>query len=263
PYKMGWAVSTDTGARPTLDSGHWPANGSAAIQRFTAYMLALALLETPDYTVTATGDFDALHAPANYSKALTADVMGAIGAPQFQQGAGVDAATAKVLTQNLTVAVLPLYLETAAAQNYSLQTATWAGAKLQQGMWYQMTAPLLLPGMGLGQYFLVTHNIAFSYARAVPCTPQDTAASCAEIVIHATPDPADFTKAHVQMSSLYHMPNFDALHYWSSINMRVVLKPDSLTPVVSDVRRSWYIAIDGVADPLISSERVVTTTTDH
>jgi hypothetical protein len=68
------------------------------------------------------------------------------------------------------------------------------------------------------------------------------------------------------MSSMFHMPDFDALHYWSSINMRLVVRPDTLEPVLSDMRKSWYIAVAGApkkSEPVISSERVVTTTADQ
>jgi hypothetical protein len=258
PHQMGWAVRYDTAAKASLDLGHWPANPDIPLQRFTAYMLAIAVLETPDYTVTATGDFDDVPNAQTYSNALAAEVAGAFGTPAPDEG---DAAAARTLARNIKPAILPLYLETDAAENYSLETATWAGARLEQGTWYQMTAPLLLPGVGLGQYFLVTHNIAFSYARPVPCAPDDAAKSCAEIVIHATPDPSDFAKVHVQMSSMFHMPDFDALHYWSSFNMRLVVKPATLEPVLSDVRKSWYVAVAAAPEsaPVVSSERVVTT----
>jgi hypothetical protein len=261
--RMGWVVSYDTAAKASLDLGNWPANGDIPLQRFTADLLAIALLETPNYKATSTGDFDEVRNPDSFSKALSAEVSTAFGT--VVPGEGENAGTSKMLAQNLKTVLQPGYIEDNTAQKHALETATWAGAKLEQGVWYQMTAPLLLPGMGLGQYFLVTHNIAFSYARAVPCTPQDAAASCAEIVVHATPEPGDFAKAHVQMSSLFHMPDFDALHYWSSINMRLVVRPDTLAPVLSDMRKSWYVTVDGPLkrDPVISSERVVTTTAYH
>lgn len=254
---LDWTVSYDSAAKAKVDLGHWPANGNLLLQRFTADMLAIALLETPNYKVTSTGDFDDLRTPENFSTALSTEVSAAFGAgAPFQ-----DDGTSKALAQNLKTVLLPAYLEANTAQTYSLETATWAGAKLEQGVWYQMTAPLLLPGMGLGQYFLVTHNIAFSYARPVPCTPQDAGQSCAEIVVHATPEPADFAKAHIQMSSMFHMPDFDTLRYWSSINMRLVVRPGTLEPVLGDMRKSWYVAVNGApkSDSVISSERVVTT----
>jgi tetratricopeptide (TPR) repeat protein len=257
--KPDWTVSYDTAAKASLDLGHWPANPDILFERFTAYLLTLALLETPNYKVTGTGDFDDVRNPDNFSKALLAEVSTAFGAQMPADASG----TAKTLVQNLRTVLQPGYLETNTAQTYSLETATWAGATLKQGTWYQMTAPLLLPGLGLSQYFLVTHNIDFSYARSVPCTADDTAKACAEIVIHATPEPRDLARAHVQMSSTFHMPTFDALHYWSSINMRLVVRPGTLEPILSDMRKSWYVAVDGApkSDSVISSERVVTTTT--
>ena len=255
----GWAVSYDSTAKAKLDLGHRPANSDILLQRFTAYLLAIALLETPKYTVNGTGDFQDVTNPENFRTALSTEVSATFGVPAKDDG---DRA-AKTLAQNLETVLLPVYLEDNIAQKYSLETATWAGAKLEQGTWYQMSAPLLLPGVGLGQFFMVNHTIAFSYARPLPCTPQDTAKACAEIVIHATPDPGDMTKAHVQMSSTFHMPDFDALHYWSSINMRLVVRPGTLEPVLSDMRKSWYIAVAGApknSEPVISSERVVTTT---
>jgi hypothetical protein len=257
--KLDWTVSYDPGAKTSIDLGHWPADGDALLERFTSYLLAIALLDTPNYKVGLTGDFDDLSNAEKFSKALSAEVSAAFGAAAPDEG--VNAGVSKALAQNLKTVAQPGYLQDNTAQEYSLETATWAGAKLVQGTWYQMTAPLLLPGLGLGQYFLVTHNIDFSYARPVPCTSQDTAKSCAEIVIHATPEPKDFARVHVQMSSAFHMPDFEALHYWSSINMRLVLRPATLEPVLSDMRKSWYVAVDGAItrDPVISSERVVTT----
>ncbi len=260
---LGWAVHYDTSAKASLDLGHWPADPDILMQRFSAYLLTLAVLETPDYSVNLTGDFDAVKNPDKFSAALSAEVAGAFGAAVPVEGA--NAGTSKGLAQDLRTVLKPGFVEAITAQKHALETATWTGAKLEQGAWYQMQAPLLLPGLVLGQYFLVTHDIAFSYARQIACTHDDTAKSCAEIVIHATPAPKDMARAHVEMSSLFHMPDFDALHYWSSINMRLVVKPGTLEPIVSDMRKSWYVSVDGKpnTDPVISSERVVTTTTYH
>lgn len=260
---LGWAVSYDTSAKAHLDLGRWPADPDLLLQRFSAYLLILAVLETPDYRVNPTGDFDAVKNPDKFSAALSAEVAGAFGAAGPVDG--TNAGTSKGLAQDLRTVLKPGFVEAITAQKHALETATWAGAKLEQGAWYQMQAPLLLPGLVLGQYFLVTHDIAFSYARQVACAHDDAAKSCAEIVVHATPEPKDMARAHVEMSSLFHMPDFDALHYWSSINLRLVVKPDTLEPTVSDMRKSWYVAVDGgpKTDPVISSERVVTTTTYH
>ena len=249
-----WAVSYDP-ATANTSMGDWPSSANGILERFTGYMLAIALLETPSFTIEHTGDFDDVREFAKFSAALSAEVSARFGTPPPDT---------KALAQNLKTVLSPGYLETSAAEQYSLETATWAGAQLQQGVWYQMTAPLLLPGMGMGE-FLVTHNIAFSYARAVPCTPDETAKTCAEIILHATPEPNDLQKARLAVSSDSHLTDFDALHYWATTDLRLVIEPDTLVPHLSDTRRSWYIAVDGAPkiDTVIASERIVTTTTYH
>ncbi len=249
-----WAVSYDP-ATANTSMGDWPSSANGILERFTGYMLAIALLETPSFTIEHTGDFDDVRESAKFSAALSAEVSARFGTPPPDT---------KALAQNLKTVLSPGYLETSAAEQYSLETATWAGAQLQQGVWYQMTAPLLLPGMGMGE-FLVTHNIAFSYARAVPCTPDETAKTCAEIILHATPEPNDLQKARLAVSSNSHLTDFDALHYWATTDLRLVIEPDTLVPHLSDTRRSWYIAVDGAPkiDTVIASERIVTTTTYH
>ena len=261
--RLGWAVLYDASAKAQLDLGRWPADPDILLQRFSAYLLILAILETPDYSVNLTGDFNAVKNPDKFSAALSAEVAGAFGAAVPVENAS--AGTSKALAQDLRTVLKPGFVQAITAQKHALETATWTGAKLEQGAWYRMQAPLLLPGLALGQYFLVTHDIAFSYARQVACTHDDTAKSCAEIVIHATPEPKDMARAHVEMSSLFHMPDFDALHYWSSINMRLVVKPGTLEPIVSDMRKSWYVSVDSgpKTDPVVSSERVVTTMSYH
>lgn len=241
-----FVVMTDPGTAD-IRMGDWPA-GHENLNVFAAHMLMLALLETPSYQVHNTGDFEMLRDGRAFSTALLAEI-------------GKDLQDSP--TNDIKDVLRPGNIETSTAMKYSLHTATWAGATMQQGVWYRMTAPLALSGLGLGQLFLVTHDIEFSYARPVACTPGDTTRDCAEIVIHATPDPADLAKAHIEMSSLFHMETFDSLHHWSSINLRLVLKPDTLMPYLSDMRRSWYVDIDGATEPMIASERVVTTSVYH
>ena len=251
-----WKVSYDP-AQPTVSLGEWPAKNDIA-RRFTGYMLAVALLETPGFAVYRNGDFEGIHDLRDFSTTVTAQASTRFGvsAPENSQATGAS----KALEQNLKAVLETTYVQAEAAQAYSVQTATWIGAKLEQGVWYQMSAPLALPGLGMGQ-FLVTHDIEFSYARNVPCGAGGAAPDCAEIVVHATPDPKDLKEARDQIASSFHMPSSDPLHYWSTIDMRLVVKPGTLVPYVTDIRRHWHVALDGGEDPVISSERVVTTTT--
>ena len=253
-----WKVSYDP-AQPIISLGDWPAKSDIA-RRFTGYMLAIALLETPGFAVYRTGDFEGIRDPTQFSATVSAQASAQFGASEPQKSETTGASQA--LEQNLKQALQATYIQADAAQAYAVQTATWIGAKLQQGVWYQMSAPLSLPGMGMGQ-FLVTHDIEFSYTRAIACAPGGAGADCAEIVVHATPDPKDLKLARDLITRSLHLPNSDGLHYWSTIDMRLVVKPGTLAPYVSDMRRHWYVALDGGEDPVISSERVVTTTAYH
>jgi len=249
-----WLVSHDPGSA-SADLGTWPP-GHDIMKRFAAYMLALAMLETPKFRVESNGDFYELREGAAFAKALSAEMTARFGTAPPEQ---------KALTQDLRSALVPGQIETRMAEMHSLETATWAGARLEQGKWYQMKAPLFLPGMGLGQYFLVTHTIEFSYTRDVACAPGDAAASCAEIVVRAAPTPDDLSKVMIQMASLFHMKDFDSLRYWSAIDLRLIVKPSTLAPVLSDMRRSWYVNVlgDSTMEPVVSSERIVTTLAYH
>lgn len=148
-----------------------------------------------------------------------------------------------------------------AQEQYNLETATWAGAKLQQGVWYQMSAPLFVPGLGLGQ-FLVNHDIQFSFTRMVACAPGDAEPSCAEIVVHATPAAEDLKNNITLLSRALYHSDANSMHYWATIDLRLVVKPETLVAYVSDWRRYWYIGMDSDST-VVSSERVVAVSTYH
>jgi tetratricopeptide (TPR) repeat protein len=256
-----WTVSYTPGT-VTADLGQWQGKNADVLRRFTAYLLTSALLRAPRIEVYHTGDFEYVHDPLEFGEALSAQVSARLGEPAPSQSEATGAS--RPIAQNLESVFLPQYVQSDAMETYNVETATWAGAKLEQGVWYQMTAPLFLPGMGMGQ-FLVTHNIEFSYTRQVPCTAADTGRTCVEIVLHATPDAKDLDEARAQVARRLKLASVDALHHWSTINIRLVVKPDTLVPYLSDTRRYWYVALDAALknDPVISSERVVAATTYH
>jgi hypothetical protein len=125
-----------------------------------------------------------------------------------------------------------------------------------------MSAPLFLPGLGMGK-FLVNHDIEFSFARQLACTPGANEPLCVEIIVHATPDATDLKLARELVTRALKISDPNALRYWSTTNLRLVVRPDTLAPYVSDTRRFWYIAIDGStkSGPAIWSERAVATLT--
>jgi hypothetical protein len=56
-----------------------------------------------------------------------------------------------------------------------------------------------------------------------------------------------------------------SVHYWSTTDVRLVTKPDTLLPYIRDARQYWYVAVEGTdkIDPIIESERIVATSLYH
>ncbi len=255
-----WAVSYEPGTA-TFDLGDWTGENNI-LRRFTAYLLASALIRAPKIEVYRTGDFEYAHDAHEFGETLSAEVTARLGDGTKAQGE--PAGSSLALAENLKSVFSPQFVDADAAEKYSIETATWIGARLQQRVWYQMSAPLFLPGLGMGQ-FLVTHDIEFSYARQVACTAGDPDRSCAEIVVHATPDAKDLQLARDEVAHSLRLPGAQSLHYWSTTDMRLVVRPDTLVPYVSDTRRYWYVALDGgeKGDPVISSESIVAASAYH
>jgi hypothetical protein len=252
-----WDVSYDPGM-PAIEMGDWPPKNEV-LQRFTAYLLATALLRTPKFSVDHTGDFEVVREARDYGDTLSALVAARSGGevPGDAHAAG----SLKALAENLKLAFAPQNVQANTQEQYNLETATWAGAKFQQGVWYQMSAPLFVPGLGLGQ-FLVNHDIQFSFTRMVACTPGDAEPSCAEIVVHATPAAEDLKNNITLLSRALYHSDANSMHYWATIDLRLVVKPETLVPYVSDWRRYWYIGMDSDST-VVSSERVVAVSTYH
>ena len=221
--QRGWDVSYDPGT-PAIEMGDWPPKNEV-LQRFTAYLLATGLLRTPKFSVDHAGDFEVVREARDYGETLSAQVAARSGgeAPHDAHVAG----SLKALAENLKLAFSADNVQANAQEQYNLETATWAGAKLQQGVWYQMSAPLFVPGLGLGQ-FLVNHDIQFSFTRMVACAPGDAEPSCAEIVVHATPAAEDLKNNITLLSRALYHSDANSMHYWSTIDLRLVVKPETL-----------------------------------
>ncbi|HUE66368.1 MAG TPA: hypothetical protein VMO78_18520, partial [Rhizomicrobium sp.] len=258
--ERNWDVSYEPGI-PTAGLGNWPPKNEMA-RRFTIYLLGNALFRTPKFGVKHSGDFDAVHDARDFEQTLLAQVSARFG--DARPGESEEAGPLKTQAQNLKAVFSPPYVQANAAVTYNMETATWAGAKLEQGVWYQMSAPLFLPGLGIGQ-FLVAHDIEFSFTRMVACMPGDKETACAEIVVHATPDPKDLKLATAEVNQGFHLSGAQSLRYWSATDARLVVRPETLVPYVSDWRRHWYVALPEAETDhrVVSSERVVTVSTYH
>jgi hypothetical protein len=157
------------------------------------------------------------------------------------------------------------FIDASAMQDYGIETGTWIGAKLEQGVWHQMSTPLFMPLLGLGHY-LVQYNVNFAFTRQVPCSAESPDRLCAEIVVHAMPD-ADALKATLEeVGSQIRLSSRQSMQGWSVTDLRLVVDPDTLLPYVRDTRQYLYDAVAGAAqksDSLIESIRTVSTSVYH
>jgi tetratricopeptide (TPR) repeat protein len=154
------------------------------------------------------------------------------------------------------VVFAPNTIEARAEEDYSLATGAWIGATLDQGVWYQMSAALILPGIN---NILMPNDMEFAYTRNVPCTADSAAPSCVEIVLHATPQEESLGQW------LEQLPRGRIAHYWSTSYLRIVTDPNTLVTYATDARRYWYVST-GSADPngtVTASDSIVTTFVYH
>ncbi|HUO03334.1 MAG TPA: hypothetical protein VMU31_11180 [Rhizomicrobium sp.] len=267
----GWTVTNIRGDS-NYDLGDWPADAKVS-EWSMLYFLESALLQQPDFQVGKDGSFKSVTDAQRFAADLSSQVFARISAEAKNAGddpapenairlnispAFADEGTAVV--RNLGAAFSPGFMEVKAEQDYGLQTGTWIGARLDQGVWYQMQTPLFLPGLGLG-LFTAQHDISFAFTRMVPCAAGSDR-QCAEIVLHATPDPQDLKDTLQSADEQLKLSDQQSLRYWPRIDLRLVLDPDTLTPYVNDLRQSWYDGV-GKSDPIIESIRTVTTFAYH
>ncbi|MFZ0500064.1 MAG: hypothetical protein WAM52_13085 [Steroidobacteraceae bacterium] len=246
----GWTVSY-THRLSSYDPGVWPHEPAPEVPEL---VFSPAPLPALDFKVTAAGGFDGVTDPKAFAGRLAARTSALIrvGALSGHDGASV---TNDVLARVASI-LSPGILAAATAENYQLETAMWIGAKLEQGVWYGITAPLSLPGVS---QLVVPQRIEFSFSRRVPCTSAVVAKKCAEIVIHATPNQTtlDNLLADVAGGS----PQYRYMDYGAVIDARIVIDPATLLPYTREERIYWYVSLGkSAADKILQSEHVVATT---
>lgn len=269
----GWALSSDRAAA-SYDRGTWPSDAKVS-EWSMLYFLASALLETPNIDIGKDGDFQSVPASQDFAIGLASKVFTQISdvvSKDAVEGGSVSgnaitlnlspafAPEGEAIVRTLTPVFSPEFVQAKAEEDYGLQTGTWIGAKLEQGVWYQMSTPLFLPGLGLGLY-TARHQVSFAFTRDVPCLAGSDH-MCAEIVIHASPDAEDLENAFQEADAELELKDGQSLHYWPMTEMRLVIDPTTLLPYLFDKRQSWY---DGVEkrDPIIERIRTVTTFAYH
>jgi tetratricopeptide (TPR) repeat protein len=250
----GWVVSYEPG-QIDYDVATWPSESRELNNLAWSFGRTLPL---PGFEVGAQGDFKHVVNPGSVSSDQYAAVRALIlGHTQTAAGASRLQGWVADATQLL---FRPAAVEQNTAEAYDFRTGVWIGAKLEQGVWYNMSAPLTLSG---ARQLVLPHDIEFAYTRDLPCSATPTARSCVEIVVHATPQPDAIAQLlSVVRQRLGGHPAAQP-RFWSTIYMRIVTDPVTLTPYVYDERRFWHIGGDnpGQGKPENRAERLVSTFT--
>lgn len=252
----GWKVSFSqrlSGYEP----GVWPTEQigpSTPGARKPQLVFPPAPLPALDFKVGAKGDFAGVTDSKAFAARLTARTDALIRAHIPAGKEGRDAAEDAIETT--AIALTPGMLEAEATQGYQLETAMWIGATLEQGVWYEISAPLSLPGLSR---FVVPQRIEFAFTRVLPCTPGAAAANCVEVVIHATPDGEALDNLLADIGNSF--PNDRYLDYIASTDARIVLDPATLVSYAREEQIYWYAALSNRAqDTVLASEHLVSTT---
>jgi hypothetical protein len=246
----GWTVSY-AHRLAAYEPGVWPTKQRTKLPQLAFSPAPLAAL---DFKVSATGGFDGVMDSKSFAARLTARTAALIraGAPSGRDGPAVT----KDALETAAGAVSPGILEAETAENHQVQTAMWVGATLEQGVWYETSAPLLLPGAPL---FVVPQRIEFAFTRMVPCTIGAAAKKCVEIVIHATPDQTTVNNLLADMGGS--SPEYRYMDYAAAIDARIVVDPATLLPYTREERIYWYVSAGkSAADKLLQSEHLVSAT---
>jgi hypothetical protein len=245
---ISWSVSY-TQADPRFDLSSVP-NADPALLGF-GLSLSGMLLHFHDLSVAHNGDFNEGEHDFRFATRVRADAK-ALGRDLLARGDGAKRLAREI---NQTSATLQK-AEGLIAEDYNLETGTWIGSILEQGVWYEMEAPLSL---SIAPQVFLAHKIQFAFTRQVPCKADSAERKCVEIVMRARPDPTALTTLLGKLSRASRLPRSQSPQLWSVIYMRLVTDPSSLQAYSREIRRHvyWTIGTPGPDDSLIESEKTV------
>ena len=236
----GWTVSFEP--RGThYEISNWP-NNESLVRGIVASLPRLAL-QFHDFNAGRTGDFTQSTAADKFGSGMRFDVK---AVTEFlAQNNASSSLTDQIREQSGKYgnSQYGASVETLVAETYNIETGTWIGASLEQGVWYEMNVPLsllLAPGL------FVTHQIEFAFTRRVPCMAGSIEEACMEIVVRATPDPEELKVRLVNLSQMMKLSQNALLgekvdlQLSSATYMRLVTDPTTLQFFESDMRRYGY-----------------------
>lgn len=245
----GWSVSY-AHRLSRYDPGIWPTDPQPQKARL---LLPPALLSAVDFKVSATGELQGVTGATALAARLAARTDALIRVGALPGGAANEAFDRA--SDRASDALAPGLLEAATAQSYQLETAMWTGAKLEQGVWYVLSAPLSLPGMSS---FVVQQRIEFAFTRRVPCAPHAAIQRCVEIVLHARPDKQSLDDVLDDIGD----PDIRFVDYDASTDARIVVDPATLLPYAREEQVYWFASLGNhKGDALLESDHLFSTTT--
>jgi tetratricopeptide (TPR) repeat protein len=251
-----WVVSYQTG-EPHYDFGGVP-NADPSVQGFGLSLTGM-LLHFHDFSVARNGDFNSGGGTFRFASRMRAD---ADALARNLASHGDAKRLTRGISKTVTVLLYPETTEGLVAEDYNLETGTWIGSTLEQGVWYEMTVPLSLT---LAPQVFLAHKIEFAFTRQVPCTADSVDPTCVEIVLRATPDPAVLGRMLDNLARLSSLPHGQMPQLWSVNHMRLVIDPATLQPYTCEMRRHayWSTGATGPDHSLIASEKTVTVSGPH
>jgi hypothetical protein len=236
----GWTASFESHGTH-YEISNWP-NDESLMQGMVASLTHLAL-QFHGFNVGQAGDFAQSNAANKFESSLRSDVKAVTGF--LAQNNASSNLTQQIREQSGKYGNSKYgdSVEALVAETYNLETGTWIGASLDQGVWYQMSVPLSLP---LAPGLFVAHQIEFAFTRQVPCVADSKAEACVEIVVRATPDPEELRSRLMSLSQMMRLSQNTvpgekvALQLSSATYMRLVAEPATLQFFESDMRRYGY-----------------------
>jgi len=244
----GWTVSFEP--RGThYEINQWP-NDESLVQGIVVSLTRMPL-QFHDFNLARAGNFVQSTAAHKFESNMHSDVK---AVTEFLAQNNASARLTRQIRDESWDYEYGDSIEALVAEAYSIETGTWIGASLDQGVWYDMRGPLSLP---LEPGLFVTHQIEFAFTRQVPCTADSSDEACVEIVLRATPDPEELKRLLMNASETMGLSRKAALQLSSATYMRLVTEPGTLQFYESDLRRLSYWTIKGTKyyHPMIETER--------
>ena len=177
----GWNVSFEPGGA-RYDINHWP-NDESSVPGTVASLTGMAL-QFHDFDLVRAGVFNLSTADRKFESSMRSDVKGVTESL-------AEANVSSRLTQQIRNESdkYAKSIEALVAEAYNMETGTWIGASLDQGVWYDMSVPLSLL---FAPRLFVTHQVEFAFTLSSALhapAPQRRLVSRSYFAL--TPDPTE------------------------------------------------------------------------